>query len=111
MADDGYQKEFGIAVKRRRKDKRYSQDQFAEISDLSPGYLSAVERGLANPRLDTIKKIANGFGISVADLFSFELVDSEPRAVKTKLLEFIQNADAGKVEAVFASFMGAVLKK
>lgn len=111
MVNAGYQREFGAAVKARRKERGYSQDQFSEISDLSPGYLSAVERGIANPRLDTVKKIANGFGISVADLFSFELIDTEPQVVKNKLLEFIQRADPEKLEAVFSSFMRLMLKK
>lgn len=77
-----YQKAFGAHVKRLRKQKGYSQDKFADVADLSQAYLSSVERGIANPRLDTVKKIAKGLGLTMPDLFLFEI--GEPATVDRK---------------------------
>jgi len=46
----------------------------AGATELSPGYISQVERGLANPSLETLKRLADAVGQSVGGLF----VDAEP---------------------------------
>lgn len=67
------QLEFGMNVKRLRKERGYSQNEFAIVAGLTQAYLSRVERGLANPQLDIINKIANGLGISIEELLHFEM--------------------------------------
>lgn len=61
---------FGHALKRHRKRKRLSQEDFSDVS--SRTYLSSLERGLKSPTLDKIDEIASVIGIHPLTL----LVDS-----------------------------------
>ncbi len=42
----------------------------ADATDLSAGYVSQVERGLANPSLETLKRLTDALGHAVGELFS-----------------------------------------
>lgn len=60
----------GNRIKELRKAKGWSQENLAELSDLSYKYLGEVERAVVNPSLDTLISIADGLEISVAELFT-----------------------------------------
>lgn len=64
---------FGQHVKRLRKERGYSQNEFAVAAGLTQAYLSRIERGIANPQLDIVQKIAVCLGISIPDLFNFDM--------------------------------------
>ncbi len=61
---------FGAAVQKRRFGLGISQEELAERADLHRTYVANIERGARNPTLLTIKKLANGLGVSTADLLS-----------------------------------------
>lgn len=63
----------GANVKCLRKEQGFSQESFAAESGISQAYLSRVERGVANPQLDRLQKIAVCLGISISELFQFDL--------------------------------------
>ena len=46
-----------------------SQEKFALSIDMDRTYLASIEAGKRNPALQNIKKIADGLGISLSDLF------------------------------------------
>lgn len=46
-----------------------SLHKVADTSGLSPGYISQVERGLANPSLESLKRLADAVGMRIGDLF------------------------------------------
>ena len=60
--------QFGWRIKDLREEHGLSQRGFAEKIGMSPSYLADVERGSRNISLDNIKRIADGFDISVAEL-------------------------------------------
>ena len=60
--------QFGWRIKDLREERGLSQRGFAEKIGISPSYLADVERGSRNISLDNIKRIADGFDISVAEL-------------------------------------------
>ena len=60
--------QFGWRIKDLREERGLSQRGFAEKIGMSPSYLADVERGSRNISLDNIKRIADGFDISVAEL-------------------------------------------
>lgn len=78
------QKGFGANVKRLRKEQGFSQEIFADESGISQAYLSRVERGIANPQLDRIQKIAVCLGVSIPELFQFNLTDEAPEALQAE---------------------------
>ncbi len=46
----------------------YSQEQLAELADISQQQISFLENGKINPKLTMLVKIAEVFGITVNDL-------------------------------------------
>lgn len=106
-----YQQSFGAHVKRLRKQKGYSQDKFAEIAELSQAYLSSVERGIANPRLDTLKKIASGLGLALPDLFIFEIEQRGTMDRKSRFISVVENMPPHVIDELYLLMMEALLKR
>ncbi len=63
------QKEFGWACKKLREAKGLSQEKFALLIDMDRTYYASVESGKRNISIQNIKKIADGLGVSVSELF------------------------------------------
>lgn len=63
------QKDFGLACKKLREVKGLSQEKFALLIEMDRTYYASVESGKRNISIQNIKKIADGFGISVSQLF------------------------------------------
>jgi transcriptional regulator with XRE-family HTH domain len=59
-----------------RKEYGMTQEQLAFASDMSKGHLSNIERGLVNLTSATHQKLANGFELHIADLFTFPELDA-----------------------------------
>ncbi|MBE6677935.1 MAG: helix-turn-helix transcriptional regulator [Ruminococcaceae bacterium] len=56
--------EIGANIQTAREQAGYTQERLAEILDLSPNHISAIERGVSAVSLDALKKICVLFGIS-----------------------------------------------
>jgi transcriptional regulator with XRE-family HTH domain len=69
MPDDEIAAEFGARVKKRREALGWSQEALAEQADLGVAYVSDIERGVYNPGLKNVVKIARALGVQVGDLF------------------------------------------
>lgn len=61
--------DFASRVKLLRKKKGLSQESFSLMIDMDRTYYASVESGKRNISLKNIKKIADGFGITMEDLF------------------------------------------
>lgn len=48
--------------------KRISQEELAELSDLSQQYICSIENAKVNPSIFTMMKIAEALNVSVNDL-------------------------------------------
>ncbi|CAH0131360.1 helix-turn-helix transcriptional regulator [Chryseobacterium sp. Bi04] len=59
---------FGSNVKKIRQAKGLSQKAFADLFDLSRGVISSYEEGRAEPKIETILKVANHFNLSLDKL-------------------------------------------
>ena len=53
-----------------RKERRWRLKDVAEVTGLSIPYLSDLERGRTNPSLDTLRTLAEAYGLSVHDLMA-----------------------------------------
>lgn len=54
----------GARIKAARERVHLTQEQLAEIIDISPTHMSVIERGVKTPKLDTFVRIANALGVS-----------------------------------------------
>ena len=64
---------FGLAVKRLREARGWSQERLAEMADLNRSYVGEIERGSVVPSLVTLHKLSDALGLSASAL----LADSE----------------------------------
>ena len=67
------QQQFGQVIKQYRNKLGLSQEKFALHINMDRTYYASVENGHRNISINNIEKIANGFNISLTDLF--KLVD------------------------------------
>ena len=69
---DSFTSSFGAHVCSLRLGRRMSQEEVAHLAGLHVTYLSGIERGVRNPSLKNIRKVAVALGVAVGELFSFE---------------------------------------
>lgn len=62
-------KQFGDQIREIRKQRGLSQEKFALSIGMDRTYYSSVESGNRNVSLENIKKIADGFQVSLEELF------------------------------------------
>lgn len=62
-------KRIGWNLRRLRAEREITQEDFATDSGFDRGYISGVERGVRNPSVLVLARIASALGIDIADLF------------------------------------------
>jgi transcriptional regulator with XRE-family HTH domain len=62
----------GERIREERRGGKLTLEKLSQKTGLSKSFLSQVERGLAQPSVSSLKKIARELGISVVDLFAGE---------------------------------------
>jgi transcriptional regulator with XRE-family HTH domain len=69
-----------------RREKGFTQEQFAEISGFTQQYVSGLERGRRNPTVVTLFHLANALGVNHVDLVQHddEARGERPKAPKRK---------------------------
>ena len=66
-----------------RKKKKLTQEELAEKSDLSVGFISQLERGITKPSLDTLSDLCDLLDCSIGNILEYSDSESSPL-----LLEF-----------------------
>ena len=62
----------GSQIRDERRKRKLTLEILSQKTELSKSFLSQVERGLAQPSISSLKRIAREFGMSVVDLFPSE---------------------------------------
>lgn len=60
----------GLAMKRLREEKGWSQEELADRAGLHRTYVSGVERGVRNPTLTVLGKLAAAFEMSLSEFLA-----------------------------------------
>lgn len=66
-----YKELFGSRIRHLRINKGWTQEYLSERMEISPTYLSSVERGKENPTFDMIVKLSDALGVEMWELFDF----------------------------------------
>jgi transcriptional regulator with XRE-family HTH domain len=61
--------DLGKKIRQERLSRQLTLEKFSEMTGLSKSFLSQIERGLTEPSITSLKKIAKQFGFSVVNLF------------------------------------------
>ena len=101
------QKAIGRRIKTARENKRLTQEQLAELVDLSPMHVSVIERGVKLPKLETLINIANVLDVS-ADVLLQDVVNNQTKLYASEasdLINKLPREDQRRVLAAIRSFV------
>lgn len=65
-------RKLGLNVQRLRHERGLSQEALADLAGLHRTYVSGVERGVRNPTLTVIDRMAGALGVEMATLLGFD---------------------------------------
>lgn len=80
------QKSFGITIRLLRLSRKLKQEQLAEKPGFSLRHIKSIERGLSDPTLSTLEKIASALSLRVKELFALEEIRRSPKGIGKDLL-------------------------
>lgn len=89
-------KDMGHRISMQRKRLGYTQEQVAELADISPQLLSNAENGTRAISSDKLYRISKALNVSADYLLTGESTDKD----KSILLEKIENADSNQLQAI-----------
>ena len=68
LKNDPLLSSLGQKVRQYREKKKITQEKLAEFSGLDPTYISGIERGLRNPGIRNVARIAKALGLTTSQL-------------------------------------------
>lgn len=71
MARTSAQQKLGKKIRELRNAAGLSQERLGEITGLDRTYISGIERGVRNPALRNLEKLAKALKVKVSDLIDF----------------------------------------
>lgn len=71
MARTNAQQKLGKKIRELRHEAGLSQEKLGEITGLDRTYISGIERGVRNPSIRNIEKLAKALKARVSDLVNF----------------------------------------
>ncbi len=80
----------------------WSQEELAEKIDVNLSFVGQLERGIKTARLTTLKRIADVFGIKMADFFGERAVNLyKPLPMERKIINLIRNCSPGEQKILY----------
>ncbi|GMV49984.1 MAG: hypothetical protein AMXMBFR67_15270 [Nitrospira sp.] len=61
---------FGASIRKHREHVRLSQEDLADRANLDRTYISGIERGVRNPTLKIMQRLADALGVDLDVIFS-----------------------------------------
>lgn len=101
------QKAIGRRIKAAREKKQLTQEQLAELVDLSTMHVSVIERGVKLPKLETLINIANVLDVS-ADVLLQDVINNRAEIFSSEvstLMNKLPQEDQRRVLAALRSFI------
>jgi len=90
----------GIRIAELRKTKGITQEQLAGKMEISPKYLSSIERGKENPTLNTLISLSESLGVNFEDLFRFIQIENLGKR-KSLVTSLVNKADADQLKLAY----------
>jgi transcriptional regulator with XRE-family HTH domain len=95
--------DLGLAIKSIRKQKGLKQNQFAELCEITPSYLSQIENNNKEPNLSILKIISNKLGTPLPILFFLSLDNDDINPEKKEAFKMIAPSIKSLVNQFFAA--------
>lgn len=94
------QKIIGKRIQEIRKKKGLTQEQLAERVEISPHYLSALERGVYNIKLELLVKILNTLDCSADEAFQ-DVVNNASKVKASELSEKLKSLPLNEQKKIY----------
>lgn len=91
----------GKRIKRVRQRNGLTQDELAEKVSLSPKYISGIERGVENPTMDNLIRLAKALDVEPYDLFLFGESEDSEKALRKGIDKMVREASREKLQLYF----------
>lgn len=85
MASNVFLHDVGQRIMNRRKEMGLTQESLAEISDLTPQFVSYAETGQRAMRPENLMKLASSLGVSTDYLLTGDIIDKDLLLISEKL--------------------------
>lgn len=99
----------GRRIKRLRAHLGLTQDALAERVQISPKYLSNIERGRENPTLDTLLRLAKSLKVEPWEVFVLDTEPLDRQALRTKIGHLLEQTDDEEQLRLVVRLMQAAL--
>ena len=98
----------GKRIKALRNRLHLTQDELSERVNISPKYLSNIERGKENPTLNTLLRLAKSLKVEIWELFLIEQESSDIKSLQKRIEHLLQEADSERLQLI-VNFLRSVL--
>lgn len=98
-------KKIGRRIKAAREAKKLTQEQLAELVDLSPMHMSVLERGHKPPKLETLVIIANALDVSADNLLQ-DVVNRSGETTPTEISDLVASLPKGEQVRILNALKG-----
>lgn len=103
---------FSVVIREIRKQRGLSQEELAELLDISVEAISKLERGVTKPRLGTIEKLSQRLKIPMNKLVGYldakESQDTKRIRLETALVELARKADTKTLQMMVRQFEAVI---
>lgn len=76
----------GQNLARLRRERDLSQEAFADLAELHRTYISGIERGIRNPTITIVARIALALDVEIAELVRDNSKNTRSKTAKPKVL-------------------------
>ena len=80
---------FGEHLRKLRKGRGLTQDALGETANLNPKYLGELERGVGNPSLEVLMRLADALAVDLATLVGDEVARLPVDAVRAEVVKAV----------------------
>ena len=100
----------GGRIKRFRTSKGLSMRELAEGAGVSESYISQLEKGVVNPSLGTLKKLALQLDVNMGDFFSVDQAEEEIIVRKADRREIVYPSGKIRAQLMVAKLAGKLME-
>jgi transcriptional regulator with XRE-family HTH domain len=93
--------DLGNTIKRIRKSKGYTQDEFAPICGITQTYLSQIETNQKDPNLSVLKTIAEKLSVPLPILFFQSITEDDVQPAKKEFFNAISPSVKQIIDEIF----------
>lgn len=99
----------GNRIRAARRSKKLTQEQLAELVELSPSHVGVIERGVKSPNLDTFVAIVNALDVSADELLR-DVVNTAPGGEVSQLSLLLDGQSPELKRAILRAIRAAIEK-